>query len=122
MPETTERVIHQAQLPTQDGFDLTAYVVEDDDFDPRKENWDSSLADQIAAWERDEWRGVGTIVEASRGGVVLGDASIWGSVYGTVDGAHVEPLSEDGTDHTGYLPELIDEALTAARAKLAEIR
>ena len=121
MPQKSELVIYQVTLPEKDGFDVTAFVVEDPDFDARTSFDSVEFADEIKAWERDEWRGVGVIVEASRGGIVLGDASIWGSAYGRFGGKHVEPIGEDGSDNSGYLEEQINEALDAAKAKLAEI-
>ena len=121
MPHSHENVIYQVSLPPRDGFDLTVFIVEDPDFDPRTEYDENEFADLITAWDRDEWQGVGTVVEAARGGITLGDASIWGSEYGQIDGNHVQPIGEDGTDHIGYLEEKITEAISAAHAKLAEI-
>jgi hypothetical protein len=121
MPYSHENVLYQVTLPPRDGFDLTVFVVDDPDFDAHTQYDQNMFADLIKAWERDEWQGVGTIVEASRGGVTLGDASIWGSEYGEIDGKHVQPIGDDGTDNIGYLEEKIVEAITAAKAKLAEI-
>lgn len=121
MPHNHENIIYQVSLPPRDGFELTAFIVDDPDFDAREQYDQDAFADHIESWKRDEWKGVGTIVEAARGGVTLGDASIWGSEYGEIDGKHVQPIGDDGTDHFGYLDDLIGEAVDAAKTKLGEI-
>lgn len=121
MPDNHENVLYHVDLAPRDGFDLRAYVVDDPDFDAATSYDEDVFAEHIAAWRRDEWQGVGVIVEASREGVVLGDASIWGSEYGDVDGKHVQPIGADGSDDFGYLAGLIGDAVSAARETLTKI-
>lgn len=121
MPYSSESVVYSVKLPAQDDFDLIAYIVEDTDADAESQYDNKELADLIKAWKNDEFRFVGVIVEASREGVTLGDASIWGSEYGDIDGKHVQPIGDDGKDNIGYLPDLIREAIGAAREKLNQI-
>lgn len=121
MPYPSESILYSVELPAQEGFDLTAYVVEDTDGDAEQLYDNKEFADLIKAWKNDEFRFVGVVVEASHEGVTLGDASIWGSEYGNIDGKHVQPIGDDGSDRIGYLPDLIREAIGAAREKLNQI-
>lgn len=94
-----------------EGFTLRAHLEHDGDTKPT--DFDCYSADDTAAWDRDEWQYVGVIVTASKAGVDLGDASLWG-----VD------MNFPGSDNS-YLAtvaeELQGEAIEAARAKLAEL-
>lgn len=68
----------------------------------------------MAAWERDDWFYVGVIVTASRNGVKLGEASLWG-----VD------CNYPGPRGNAYLLEVANEiageAISEARSKLATL-
>lgn len=59
-----------------DGFTLTAYAVYDTDETPHGQ--DCYDAADVAAWRADEWHYAGVVVVASREGIELGSASIWG--------------------------------------------
>jgi len=67
----------------------------------------------IKAWCNDEWSWCGIVVTASREGIELGTASLWG----------IE-LNYPGSDNAYLLEvanELLPEAITAAKATLAEL-
>ncbi|MCK0441122.1 hypothetical protein MUG78_17115 [Gordonia alkaliphila] len=121
MPYPTESIVYSVELEGQDDFDLTAYIVEDTDCDAEQRYDRQEFADLIRAWKNDEFQFVGVVVEASREGVTLGDASIWGSEYGDIEGKHVQPIGDDGSDNIGYLPGLIKDAIAAAYEKLSQI-
>lgn len=124
---------------TVDGFILTATIYRDDDTaepftrdegfwpsrDPKApgyvlpENYDAELAKArmvLAAWKRDEWWYVGVAVTVSKAGIQLTgkyDHACWG-----ID------CNYPGSDNS-YLLEVANEeaneALEAAKAKLAEL-
>jgi len=121
MPHNRIPVVYEVGLPSRDGFDLRAYIVDDPDFDATTSYAAAEFADLVEAWKRDEWQGVGLIVEASRAGTVLADASIWGMEYGDINGKHVQPIEEDGTDNTGYLNQTIADAISEAQSQLARL-
>lgn len=114
--------IDQRSLGTVDGFDIVAYLVPDTDSAPT--DFDCYSPEQIQAWREDEWQYVGTIVTASRAGIELGSASLWGSEYGFLPTVgYVSPLVGDGDKFvSGYGPGLISEAIAEAQAKLAELQ
>ncbi|WNM66125.1 hypothetical protein SEA_WHEEZY_85 [Gordonia phage Wheezy] len=145
-------VIATRTLDPVDGFTLTAYEVPDTDSTPIGQSLDEGgcyTADDIEAWRRDEWQYVGVVVVASRAGVDLGSASIWGMdtgdywdtitrdnggtpygvldvVPGSVTTGH--PREDGGIDYVtrddfahGYGADLISEALTEARATVAAL-
>jgi hypothetical protein len=74
----------------------------------------------LKAWCADEWAYCGIVVTVEREDVELGSASLWGVEYNY-------PTADDDDARTpnAYLlevaNELVDEALTAARAKLARL-
>lgn len=139
-------------LDPVDGFTLTAYEVPDTDSTPiglELENGGCYTADDVAAWRRDEWEYVGVVVVASRAGVDLGSAAIWGmdtgsywdaitradgrTPYGVLDNVpncvstgHPQPdgtieyVTRDDFAH-GYGEDLIAEALAEARETVAAI-
>lgn len=112
-------IIESRKLDPVDGFDLTAYIVPDEDATP--DDKDCYGADDILSWQNDQWRFVGTIIKASRHGVELGEASLWGSEYGygSWDGL-ASPLDGDGGEFVnGYGLDLISEAVDQAKAKIA---
>ena len=115
-------IIATKDLGTIDGFDIRAHIEPDEDggasmhTDPTREELD--------AYRDGDWRFVGTVITASRGGVVLGSDSLWGSEYGSLPGVpgFVSPLDGEGTAFVnGYGPQMIAEAIAEAKAKLAEI-
>lgn len=116
-------VIASKKLGSVDGFDLEARIVPDTD--TTVGDYDCYTKKQIAAWRNDEWSYVGTIVVASKAGVELGEAALWGSEYGRVGVAGngwISPLDGEGESFVnGYGPSLIAEALDAARETLAKI-
>ena len=131
-------IVNSRTVGTVDGFDITAHTVPDNETsiydytDGANGPFDEDTTDPleqavIAAFWRGDWNYVGTVVTASRCGIELGSASIWGQECGTYptapdgNGPFVDPL--DGTIDTfanGYGPDLIAEAIDNAKAKLAE--
>ena len=100
-----------------DGFMVTIEMVEDTDTTPFDfECYDES---DIKAWRNDEWRYVGFVYTASREGVDLGEASIWGTELdfpgGKMDGIDAW-IEEDY-----YHPDLVSEAIDDARATLKRL-
>lgn len=104
-----------------DGFTVTIHMVPDSDSTPF--DADCYSASDIAAWRNDEWQYVGFIYSASRNGVQLGEASIWGTELdfpgGTIDGIdawiaenyyHPDLLAECADDARATLSTLIDAA------------
>jgi hypothetical protein len=107
---------------TQDGWTITV------DTQPDSE---SSTADadcytraQIDAWKRDEWSFVGCVVTASREGITLGHASLWGME----SGRYTYTDEDDTVTGTGFVgpyteavDDLITEAITDGAATLAKL-
>jgi hypothetical protein len=120
----SDYIIDKRELPAQDGFDLRAELVPD--YDGSTDDSDCYTPKQIAAWRNDDWRFVGIIVTASREGIDLGSASIWGTEYGdyimtdeddnVIDWQWVNPAYDDD-----YLIDLVSEALDEARATVKKI-
>jgi hypothetical protein len=105
-----------------DGFDIEAGLVYD--YDSTVKDVECYDEETIAAYYRDEWHYVGIIITASKAGVVLGQASLWGSEYGILPGVDgwVSPLNGHGDDFVnGYGPQLIAEAIAEAQAKIEEL-
>ena len=100
-----------------DGFTVTIEMVEDADTTPFDS--DCYCESDIEAWRNDEWRYVGFVYTASLEGVVLGEASIWGTELdfpgGKMDGIDAW-IAEDY-----YHPELVSEAIEDARAMLKRL-
>jgi hypothetical protein len=115
-------IIDSKDLGTQGGFDLRAILVPDTDTSPR-DYGDMYEGEITAAWERDEWSYVGTVVIASRDGIDLGSDAIWGQEYGLWPGSgFVSPFDGEGDKlANGYGPQLIGEAIAFAQAKLEEL-
>lgn len=115
--------IETRSLGTVDGFDITARIVPDTD--TSADDYDCYTEEQIAAWRRDEWSYVGTIVTASKAGLDLGESSLWASEYGHVGESGtgwISPLDGDGDSFVnGYGPDLIAEAIADAKAVLTEL-
>lgn len=103
------------ELDPRDGFDLTVTLEPDDATTP--DDFDSYGAADVAAWHRGDWSYVGVVVTASRAGVELGRASIWGTEAGYSPGwdGYVDAFA------SGYVDDLIDEAIDEARARLAKL-
>ncbi len=60
-------------------FTVTITVVPDSDSSPFDD--ECYTADEVDAWRQGEWLYVGYVYTASRAGVALGEASIWGSEW-----------------------------------------
>lgn len=73
-------VIERRELGERDGFDLVALKVADDDTDI--DDFDCYEPADVKAWKDDDWSFVGVIVQASRDGIELGEASTWGTEDG----------------------------------------
>lgn len=99
---------------TMEGFEITATIMHDDMTTP--DRFDVFTAEEIAAWENDEWSFCGVVMSVSYNGVTLGEhaASLWG-----ID------LNFPGGDNS-YLAEvareLAPEALEAGKAALNALR
>ncbi|MFD4406667.1 hypothetical protein ACFWPH_28290 [Nocardia sp. NPDC058499] len=137
----TRFVLGVRDLPPQNGFDLRAVLVPDIDSTPY--DADCYSAEDIAAWQRDDWCYVELWVIASRCGIRLGDACIGNIEFGSLaelecdplpdaPGFTVVPIDADGkpddsrarteiTFGNGYGADLVDEALADARATLARL-
>ena len=106
----------------QDGWTLTVFTQQDHDSSPR--DADCYTAEQVAAFDRDDWYFVGVIVKASRHGIVLGEASLWG-----IESGYFTYTDEDDnvTGHgrvgpyTEAVDDLIVEAVDDAKANLASL-
>ncbi|MDE1816844.1 MAG: hypothetical protein KGI11_09850 [Thaumarchaeota archaeon] len=68
----------------------------------------------LRAWCNDEWKYCGVIVTASREGINLGSASVWGIEIG-------HPADPDNAYAAEVADELAPEAIADARAKLAAL-
>lgn len=87
--------INTRYLGKIEGFDVRAELVPDDEYE-------------------DEASPYGIIVTASKAYIDLGTNSLWMTDETVMDG--------DGEDFAhGYGPQLIEEAIAAAKAKLAEL-
>lgn len=115
-------IIDSRKVGVVEGFDIEAHLEPDIEWSVLENVEDD---EQLrAAWLRDEWSFVSTVVTASRAGVPLGSSSLGGSQYGAIPGVSgwVSPLDGEGDQFiNGYGPQMIDEAVTAAKQKLIEI-
>jgi hypothetical protein len=106
-----------------EGFEIRAAMVPDTDSTP--DDADCYDESDKAAWRNGEWGYVGIIVSAWRAGVELGEASLWGTEYGILDGRAINPLADDAANSAewvhGYGPQLIREAISEARETLAKL-
>jgi hypothetical protein len=109
-------------LPKQGKFDLTAYVVPDEDCLP--DDFDCYTETQYNAWRNDEWYFVGVYVVASVNGIELAESSLWGIEYGsfplTDENDNLESVSEItlATLTESVLPDLITETISEAEEAL----
>jgi hypothetical protein len=92
-----------------DGFEIVATIVADDESNPDEFD-DDDNNDLRESFARGEWRYVGVQVEVSKGGVALGDASLWGIECG-LPGREYECARY--LTHVGN--ELLPEAISEAR-------
>lgn len=109
--------IDTKDLGTIKGFDVRAGIVPDNDVSVS--DYDCYDQPTIDAYGRGCWSYVGLIVTASRDGIELGSASLWGCEYGDMPGVieWVSPLSHIDDDYS----DVIDEAIAAARESLAKL-
>lgn len=113
-------MIDSKYLGEIDGFEVSAYLLPDEEGYYYGEDDDA----RKIAIDNGDWFYVGTVIEASLDGVILGRSSLWGSEYGWIPGVkgHVNPLDGEGEDFVnGYGPDLISEAIEEAKAKLADL-
>ena len=73
LPDTTDPRVHTTF--THEGWTINVTTTYDDTVPT---NYDCYTSAQVRAWERDDWYFCGCIVTASREGVQLGEASLWG--------------------------------------------
>lgn len=86
-------------------------VTGDNDLTPKARAANAALADfyRLRDWCNDEWCYVGVVVTASREGLELGSASLWG-------------IESDAGDYlTEIANELIDEAMEEAKATISRL-
>jgi hypothetical protein len=118
-------IIESMKVGTVDGFDITAHIEFDPDTRPEDKEVYIGDSEILDAWNRDDWHFVGTVITASKAGVELGTASIWGQEYGIWPGEKhwISPLDGLGTDRfaNGYGADLIAEAIEEAKAKIEEL-
>lgn len=116
--------IESRKLGVVEGFDITAHLVPDTDSSIDDYEECVYTDEQRSAYLRDEWNYVGTEAVASRAGVELGSAVIFGQEYGLFPGHErwLSPLDGEGDQFAnGYGPDLIDEAITEAKATIKKI-
>lgn len=118
--------IEKLELPAQNGFDLFAYAVSDED--ARPEDFDCYTETQQNAWKNDEWFFVGVYVVASKNGIELAESSLWGIEYGqfplTDELDNVESISSIYLPSLAesILPDLITETIDLATDNLDELK
>lgn len=98
-----------------EGFDITVEMQADPDNTPL--DADCYTADQVEDWRNDGWQYVGFVYTASRAGVTLGVASIWGTeldIEGGTIGGIADWIREDY-----YHPDMLGECVADARSTLA---
>lgn len=103
--------IERRVLKPRDGFDLDAVLIPD--YDTQPTDYDGPHASGIGV----TWDYVGLVVTASRGGIELGQASLWGCEHGT----STDWTGEASAFDNGHLPDLTNDALIDARAAVARI-
>jgi hypothetical protein len=98
---------------TVEGFDIEAYI--EQDHDSRPTDSDRYDAEQIKAWEFDQWFFCGVVLSVSRNGVVLSEhaASLWGIECN---------IGTDNDYLTEVCADLEAEALAVVRAEVMRIR
>ena len=106
----------ESKVIEHDGFTVTITVVPDSDSSPF--DADCYSAADIDAWRRDEWFYVGYVYTASRAGVALGEASIWGSEW---DFPGMDSSIDSWIAENCYHPDLLEECVKSARATLAAL-
>lgn len=101
-----EPVVHKVSLPA--GAVATVRTPDDDSRRPDDNGEDCYDADDVAAWERNEWIYAGTVVTVTLADGREGEASIWGTEVGPY---------WPGTDRSQIwhnVPDLVAEALAEA--------
>lgn len=110
------------ELPKSGKFDLTAYVVPDEDCLP--DDFDCYTPKQYEAWRTGTWEFVGVFVVASIEGVELAENSLWGIEFGffplTDHNDNLESMSDIDLPSLAesVLPDLITETIQEAENKL----
>lgn len=127
-------IIDSIELGTVDGFDIRADLVPDEQYYSEPDG--DYSPDAVAAFRNGDWHYVGIIVTASRAGIDLGSDSIWAVEYGTMpvgkwgyppnvpaggESRMIDPLRDEGGSLDYYRADMIDAAVTAARATLASL-
>lgn len=113
------------ELPSQNGYTLTAYVVPDEDCLP--DDFDCYTPKQYEAWRTDQWCFVGVFVVASLDGEELAENSLWGIEFGsfplTDENDNLKSVSEIDLPSLAesVLPDLITETLQEAENKLSSL-
>jgi hypothetical protein len=99
-------------------FVVRAVIVDDSDVDISYDET-SETRDKL---DSGEWQAFGTIVTVEHKGLVLGESSLWGSIY-------AKP-ADFFTEHRGcgyrgsvgsYFPDMVREAISMARLMLATL-
>lgn len=110
-------MLDQQQLGNAFGFEIRAELYPDD---TRVDDYEYSDED-IKAWREDDWSFVGVVVTASLDGIDLGSSSLWSLEYGWLPtaGSFVNPITSSYS--SDYLPDLIVDATTEAKAELARL-
>lgn len=106
-------VLSSKKLPSVGPFDLDVILVDDPDTLP--EDSECYSAEDIAAWENDDWHFVSAVVRvrlSSGHGDILASSYMGGMEYGDwTDGKFLDPLE---LDVNGYLPQMVEEAVEMA--------
>lgn len=99
-----------------DGFTIRIDVVQDSDYKPH--DAECFTAEDIEAWNNDEWFFVGYVYTATKNGIELGEASIWGNPWDFPGG---ESSIDAWIAEDYYHADLIRKAVTEARASIAKL-
>lgn len=112
------------ELAPVQGFSISAKIVDEDYYPPMPEG-DNYTTEQIDAYVRGDWKYVGIIVTASRGGVELGTDSLWSVEYGSfpIDGrtVFIDPLHDSKGSLAAHVTAMAEFAVDEARKKLTEL-
>jgi len=113
--------IESRKLAAREGFDLT--VTMHPDYDSTPGDADCYTEADHEAFNRGAWGYVGLMVTASRHGVELGTASLWGMEYGSLPGVagYVDPIDADDAHGAETVADLESEAIAEARATLSRL-
>ena len=66
-----------------------------------------------------EWQAFGTIVTVEHKGIVLGESSLWGSIYAKPADFFTEHYGSRPKGFGSYFPDMVREAIGEARKTLA---